>query len=91
MLPYPLRTCALALVAVAALAGCGGGGGGGRDTEVTVTPRGTDVPESALQSVPGLIAYMKELIAGTSETTEPVFVGNAVLPTDETSEPAPVN
>ena len=36
-------------------------------------------------------AFLKELIAQSSETTEPLVLGNAVLPTADTSSPEPMN
>jgi hypothetical protein len=81
----------LAALAIAAiLAGCGGsdsnngpGGGAGRTT---------DVPSSAQGSLEGLLAYMNDLIKTmTNDTSEPILVGDAVLPTSDTVEPAPVN
>ncbi len=74
---------ALALGAALALAGCGGGSG-------KKAARTTDVPQSAQQSVGGLVAYINQLIAtGTNDTSEPILVGDAVLPTDDTVEPSP--
>ncbi len=73
---------ALALGAALALAGCGGGSG--------KKARTTDVPQSAQQSVGGLVAYINQLIAtGTNDTSEPILVGDAVLPTDDTAEASP--
>jgi hypothetical protein len=47
------------------------------------------VPASALQSVSGLLAYMNDLIANhTNETSQPVFLGDATLPTSDTTEAA---
>lgn len=80
----------------ALLAGCSGSDSVVADTSTpaTVTPPvvttpaapTTDVPTSATASIPGLIAYLQQLIAGTSDTTDPILVGTAVLPTDESTE-----
>ena len=89
---------AMLLIAMAmALAACGGGdgdgivlgagGGGPGDTPGSPT---TQVPASAQGSVAGLIAYLQQLIAETSETSSPVLLGDAVLPTDDTAEPSAV-
>lgn len=77
----------LVLAAVAAsLAGCGGGGGGG-SSGGTGLAAGGGIPDSALSSVPALVAYLQQLIAATSETGEPVDLGNARLPVDDNAEP----
>jgi hypothetical protein len=81
---------ALALM-VLALAGCGGGGSGGQPANSGATGSGSQVPDSAQQSVGGLMAFLMELIAQSSDTTEPVALGDAALPTDDTSGPQPVN
>ena len=88
-----------ALCAAAALTACGGdggdGGGGGGATGATgaatgeASRRGTDVPASALQSVSGLLAYMNDLIANsTNETGQPVLLGDGTLPMSDTTEAA---
>lgn len=83
---------ALALtLMVLALAGCGGGGHGGEPAHSGATGSGSQVPGSAQQSVGGLMAFLMELIAQTSDTAEPVVLGDAALPTDDTSGPQPVN
>ena len=69
-----------AFVVAAAMVGCGSGS----DESPSVAT--TDVPSSAQQSISGLIAYLNELIGTSSDTTEPVLVGDAVLPTDDTAE-----
>ncbi len=47
----------------------------------------TGVPASATQSTKGLVDYLNELIATmTNDTSEPVVVGDAVLPVDDTTE-----
>jgi hypothetical protein len=72
---------AAALCVVAALTACGGSSGG--DSTIT-TADSAGVPQSALQSVTGLVTYLEDLIARTSETAEPVTLGDVVLPTSET-------
>jgi hypothetical protein len=78
------------LVLTACGGGGGGGGGGGPDAGNADATR-SQVPDSAQQSVGGLVAFLKELIGQTSETTVPVVLGDAVLPRDDNAEPAPVN
>ena len=75
------------LLACIALAACGGGGGGGGGGG---TVAGSGVPASAISSTGGLIAYMQQLIAGTSETGDPVSLGDVTLPVDDTAEPAAI-
>jgi hypothetical protein len=87
-----VRIAALLLVAAGVLSACGGGGD---DTPppTTVTPPPvvttpvSEVPASATSSVAGLFAYVSNLIASmTSDTASPVVLGNAVLPTSDTTE-----
>ena len=78
----------LAVLAVMTLAGCGsssgdGGGAGGGGGGAAQT---SGVPDSAQRSVSGLLAYMNQLIAGTDETSEPVFLGDATLPADDVTD-----
>jgi hypothetical protein len=87
------RSLALALCASAALAACGGGGGADGSAPPAGGPTASSstsgVPASALQSVNGLLAYMNDQIANmTSDTSEPVFLGDATLPASDTTEPA---
>jgi hypothetical protein len=85
--PLRLRTLLAAALAAMALGACGGddhneaNAGGSANT-------GTDIPASATASVDGLLAYVNTLIASSSDTSEPVNVGNAVLPTSDTTEAA---
>lgn len=90
---FPWRAAAAVLAGSLTLAACGGGGGGfgrGGDSPPGTPGPASEVPASAQQSVAGLIAYLKELIAASSDTSEPVVLGNAALPVDDTAEPAPV-
>ena len=86
-----IRTTAgsLALVGLLALGGCGGGGddgGGGGGGSAVVD--GTDVPVAAETAIGDVIAFAKRLIAQTSDSSEPVVLGNARLATDDAAEPA---
>ena len=80
-----LRHALLALATASALAGCGGGDDG--DSAQGPPSSNSDVPQAARQSQDGLVAYMKQLIASsTNETSEPVRLGDASLPVSENSE-----
>lgn len=78
---------------VALLTACGGGGG---STATTPTPpgsglvAGTDLPTAVEQSTKGVIDFGKTQLTATSETTEPLVVGEAKLATDDTAEPSDV-
>lgn len=79
----------IALAMTAGVAACGGGGGSdggvGGGAPGTPAPSSGDVPASALASVDGLIAFMNQLIdTGTNDTSEPILLGDASLPVDDT-------
>ena len=46
----------------------------------------TDIPSSATGSAAGLTAFVNGQIAATSDTSEPILVGDAVLPLDDSTE-----
>jgi ABC-type glycerol-3-phosphate transport system substrate-binding protein len=75
---HHLATSLLAVAAAAALAGCGGGGG---DAAPAQPEASKPFMGSTVQS---LLDYMNQLIAQTSETTEPEPVDNTPLPVDDT-------
>ncbi|MBA2674748.1 hypothetical protein [Ramlibacter sp.] len=76
---------AIAAAVAASLAACGSS----HDDAPAAPPAATtDVPQSAQDSVAGLVAYIKQLIDSSSDTSEPVLVGTAVLPVDNTGEPS---
>lgn len=84
-----LRLAALLVCVAALLVACGGGGSGGGNPDDNAA---SEVPSSALHSVEGLVAYLRELIAGaTTSSGEPVRLGDVVLPTSDSSEPVAVN
>jgi predicted outer membrane protein len=79
-----LHGTALIGVAVLALAACGSSSD---DTPPPAPPAATtDIPASATASAAGLLEYQNSQINGTSDTAEPVLVGDAVLPVDDTTE-----
>ena len=71
--------------ALLVLAACGG------SDNNTPPPPTSQVPASASASVTGFIAYLQALIASMADTLEPVDVSTVTPPTDDTSEPVPVN
>ena len=94
MLKFNLHTPLIVLVMTAAVAACGSGGGGADvgavgggagGTPGAAAPATSDIPASALASVDGLIAFMNQLIDnGTNDTSEPIRLGDASLPVDDT-------
>lgn len=66
-------------VTTTALAGCGGGGGG--DAPPAQPEAAKPFMGTTVQS---LLDYMNQLIAQTSETSEPEPVNNTPLPVDDT-------
>ena len=87
MKPTTWRRTAIGLAASSLLlTACGGGGGSG----ATPAPDdGTDVPQSAMTSSAGALAFMKSVAASSDNTASPLRVGDAVLATSDTDEPDP--
>jgi len=73
-----------ALSAAALVAACGGGGDNS-------PPATSEVPASASASVDGFVDYLKKLVASAADMLEPVDAAAVAGPTDETSEPKPVD
>ena len=86
MFKFNVNPPLIVLAMTAALAACGSGGG----SDVGVAPgppapATSDVPASALASIDGLIAFMNQLVdTGTNDTSEPILLGDANLPVDDT-------
>lgn len=77
-----------AIVAVGLLAACGGGGDG---PPVTQYVAGTGVPIGAVTNVDDVIAFAKAEIANTSDSRDPVVLGdNTVLATSDSADPAEI-
>ena len=71
----------IVLSAALALSACGGGGDGGG---AAPTP-----PDISL-SVSALLDFMQGLVAGTSETSDPIDINALTLAVDDTAEPSPL-
>ena len=83
------KILAIALgAAVILLAGCGSSGDGG--SAATPTPPTTsngELPASATGSTAGLSEFANAQVAATSNTSEPLVIGDATtLPVDNTTE-----
>ena len=95
LLKMASRTAAIVVVA-GLLHGCGGGGGGnGNGGFAGIGNTGgssadNTLPQSALQTVAGLIAYVGQLTNSSSDTASPVVLGDATLPTSDTDGPSPL-
>lgn len=76
----------LVLATTVALVACGGGGGSAADLPVA----GSDVPTKATLSAGEATAFVSSTLASSSETAEPIAVGEVVLATSDTAEPADV-
>jgi hypothetical protein len=82
----------LALSATALLVACGGGGGGGGTTPPADPPvAGTDVPTSATTSSAAATEFVRTVVAkGEANAETELIVGNVVLATSETDDPAAI-
>ena len=83
------RWVAVAVGAVALLAACGGGNDSVTHTGPALV-MGTDVPVTVEQSASGVIDFAKAQLLTTSETNEPLLLGDAKLATDDSAEPADI-
>lgn len=93
MQTHKLKLLALSLLTIGLLSACGGGS----DDPVVVAPpppappvnvAGTDVPIAATQMVADLMSFTKQQQAATSDSSEPLVLGNAtVLASDDNAEP----
>lgn len=85
-----VKQCLTALGTFALLTACGGGSSTATTTPGAGLVAGTDLPSSVEQSTQGVIDFAKAQLAATSDTTEPLVVGNAKLAVDDTAEPSDV-
>ena len=80
---------AIAASTALVLVACGGGGGGGGDAvpgDALIS--GTDIPASAAASSDGARAFVASLVAAPTDAAEPLTVGDAVLASSDSAEPA---
>lgn len=98
-------TGAGALVMLLTLAACGSSSGGGgtadaaapapappvNSTPAPVFVEGTEIPLTATRDGAGALGFVSQLASSSDETSEPLVVGDAVLASSETDEPAPLN
>ena len=69
------------------VAACGGGDDRGARPPPEAGAPGSDVPVSATQDPNAAYEFVASLAAGTSDTADPIVVGDATLATTETDEP----
>ena len=82
------KTHALILAGASALVLAGCGSSGGDDAPAPTPPAAvSDIPSSATGSAAGLVTYVNQQIGSSSDTAEPLVVGDATtLPVDDTTE-----
>ena len=80
------RTALVALAACTALVACGGGNDDGGGNATVGTSSQDSVPARALASASALVAYLQELIGASSDSAEPISLGDATLPVDDSNE-----
>ncbi|MBC7918213.1 MAG: hypothetical protein H7Y28_10440 [Rhodoferax sp.] len=81
-------TVSMALMLLVAT-GCGGGSSG-YNAGAPATVSGTDVPVAATTDAGAVITFSKQQLAATSESTDPLILGNALLAVDDSAEPASI-
>ena len=81
------------LATIALLTACGGSGNpasSSYEPPPVAKVAGSDLPVTVEQSTMGVIDFAKAQIAATSETTDPLLLGEAKLATDDGTEPSDV-
>ena len=80
-----LRAAQVALGVAVLVSACGGSGSDGGSGSLQ-SPSATTGDSPSGQTVSALMAFAEQQIAATSDTTEPVVVGDAELPIDDTAD-----
>lgn len=83
-----INALASTLLVVGLLTACGGGSNGYSGTLPTVS--GTDIPVAATTDAAAVVTFAKDQLAKTSDSSDPLVLGTAVLAVDDMAEPAPV-
>jgi hypothetical protein len=94
-MPTMHKSAATLLGAILLMSGCGGGGGGGSGSGSDAPPpvalfSGSEVPLSATQSAAGATAFVAQQLVASSDSADPLVLGNAVPATDDSAEPSEV-
>jgi hypothetical protein len=87
----PMKKTTSIAFSCALLAACGGGGGG----TFSATPAppavpGSDVPVAATQDPVAAYQFVASVAATSSDSADPINVGDATLATSDTDEPMPL-
>jgi hypothetical protein len=82
-------TCA-AVAAAGLVTACGGGGTHLAPAPAPSNVAGTDVPIAATQSADAAFTFVASVQATTSDSGDPIVVGDAALATSDTEEPKPL-
>jgi hypothetical protein len=83
------RTALGLAVVGSVLVACGSGVNDAPAVIVDPAVDATDVPISATTSAPGAIAFVTATVATSSDSAEPIVMGDVVLASGETDEPDP--
>jgi hypothetical protein len=84
-----MKTLSSIAISAALLTACGGGSDGTVPAPAPAPVSGSDVPASATQDPNAAYQFVASLAATSSESADPITVGDATLATSETDEPAP--
>ena len=85
MLTTHSRLMAAAALSALLLAGCGGSNDDNNNSGGSGSPQGP-----VAQTVTNVVAYINDLIAGTSDSAEPIDIESLTLTADNGSESAPL-
>ncbi len=85
----PIQTTVPLAMLLLIATGCGGGSSG-YSTGAATTVTGTDVPVAATTDITAVVSFSKQQIAATSELSDPLVLGSAMLAVDDTAEPASI-
>lgn len=83
-----LAVGAIAFSTALVLVACGGGGSDAAPVDGLLA--GTDIPASASASSDGATAFVASLVTAPVDSAEPITVGDAVLASSDSAEPADI-
>jgi hypothetical protein len=86
-----MKTLCTITASAALLAACGGSGGGAvLPTGGPANAPGSDVPLAATQNPDAAFDFVASVAAMSSDSSEPLAVGDATLATTDTDDPKPL-